>query len=265
MNPVRTNSSFSLSLERPLILVAHQDDEALGCSLLLQRSTSPVVVFATDGAPQDPYFWSKAGSRARYAAMRRLEGLLACRAMHIKEVEFLPKLTETQEFMDQRLYRSLPLASMRLQDIVDRYGPQYIVSHAYEGGHPDHDSCAFLARVLADGNQLPLWEFPLYHRNNDRYTRQEFISCSGKEIACTGSLIEMEVKANAICAYASQRDVLRDFNWSTELYRPAERYDFAKRPHGGKVNYETWGWNVSGNDVLSAFENFTGKAKVKAA
>src|SRR5262249_29498499 len=54
-------------LQRPLLLVAHQDDEALGCGILLQRAEHAVVVFATDGAPADEYFWRQYGSRERLA------------------------------------------------------------------------------------------------------------------------------------------------------------------------------------------------------
>src|SRR4051812_43592222 len=60
-------------LGRTLVLVAHPDDEAVGCGNLLQRMQDPIVVYATDGAPRSKYFWSKYGSRERYAAHRLRE------------------------------------------------------------------------------------------------------------------------------------------------------------------------------------------------
>ena len=46
-------------LGRTLVLVAHPDDETAGCGALLQRMDEPIIVFATDGAPRDKYFWGK--------------------------------------------------------------------------------------------------------------------------------------------------------------------------------------------------------------
>ncbi|MFB3812617.1 MAG: hypothetical protein ACE14L_00785 [Terriglobales bacterium] len=54
------------ALGRTLVLVAHPDDETGGCGGLLQRLCDPVVVFSTDGAPQDPYFWRRHGSPQNY-------------------------------------------------------------------------------------------------------------------------------------------------------------------------------------------------------
>src|ERR1051326_5369869 len=51
-------------LGRTLVLIAHPDDEALGCGALLQRVREPVVCFATDGAPLAAKWWQPYGSRA---------------------------------------------------------------------------------------------------------------------------------------------------------------------------------------------------------
>src|SRR5438876_12216218 len=58
--------SWKVLLGRPLVLVAHPDDEALGCSALLQRAQSAAVIFATDGAPAVERFWAAYGSRQAY-------------------------------------------------------------------------------------------------------------------------------------------------------------------------------------------------------
>src|SRR5207248_225254 len=50
-------------LGRTLVLVAHQDDETIGCGALLQRMRDPLVVFGTDGAPRDQKFWHGLGTR----------------------------------------------------------------------------------------------------------------------------------------------------------------------------------------------------------
>ena len=57
-------------LGRTLIIVAHPDDEAVTCAALMQRMREPYVLFCTDGAPLDPYFWKKYGSREAYSLLR---------------------------------------------------------------------------------------------------------------------------------------------------------------------------------------------------
>ena len=76
-------------LGRTLVLVAHPDDECLAFGALLQRMREPLVVFATNGSPADPYFWQKYGSREAYAALRREEALHSMQAAGVKDVLFL--------------------------------------------------------------------------------------------------------------------------------------------------------------------------------
>ena len=76
-------------LGRTLVLVAHPDDECLAFGALLQRMREPLVVFATNGSPADPYFWQNHGSREAYAALRREEALKSMHAAGVKDVVFL--------------------------------------------------------------------------------------------------------------------------------------------------------------------------------
>ena len=71
-------------LENTLVVVAHPDDEVIGCGALMQRTEEVRVVFATDGAPLDSKFWPKYDSREHYASVRRLE---ACDALAYAEVD----------------------------------------------------------------------------------------------------------------------------------------------------------------------------------
>jgi hypothetical protein len=38
--------------------------------------------------------------------------------------------------------------------------------------------------------------------------------------------------------------------------RPQMAYDYARPPHQGKTNYETWQWKMSAVEVSAAFEAF---------
>jgi N-acetylglucosamine malate deacetylase 2 len=134
-------------LGRTLLVVAHPDDECIAYGSLLQRMREPHIVYATDGAPQDPYFWKKYGSRQEYARLRQEEARSALAFVGVKHVEFLSDSEErfNARFEDQTLFQNLPQAYDALAEIVERVKPEALATLAYEGGHPDHDSCNLLA------------------------------------------------------------------------------------------------------------------------
>src|SRR5690242_17245744 len=119
-------------LARTLLIVAHPDDESISCGGLLQRIEQACVVFATDGAPEDEYFWGKYGSRAAYAKVREDEARSALEAVGVSAVEFLPHRVQAP-VVDQHLYKSLVPAFAALSSIVEQFRPQCLLTLAYEG------------------------------------------------------------------------------------------------------------------------------------
>ena len=244
-------------LGRTLVLVAHPDDECIAFGALLQRMREPVVVFATNGSPADPYFWKPHGSREAYAALRRREAMASMSAVGVKDVIFLADLPGGEPLVDQELFRNLAVAFDLLADLVRRRMTTALLTLAYEGGHPDHDSCSFLAAQLARRSDLPCWEAPLYHRNPDGSgTFQDFIGRAGEEIDVRPTADEEERKRLMCQAYASQGDFLSHFRLSPEMVRPQSAYDYTRPPHGGKTNYEVWQWSMTADEVSRAFADF---------
>jgi LmbE family N-acetylglucosaminyl deacetylase len=251
-------------LVRTLVLVAHPDDECLAFGALLQRIRHPLVVFATDGSPADPYFWKPYGSREAYAAIRRQEALKSMHAAGVKDVLFLTNLPGGEALADQELFRNLWPAFDLLADLVARRMMTAILTLAYEGGHPDHDSCSFLAAQLASLASIPSWEAPLYHRTPDGAgVFQEFVVGGGEEFDVRPTPSEQERKREMCQAYGSQGDFLQKFDVAREIVRPQIAYDFTQPPHPGKVNYEEWGWKMTAEEVSAAFGEFL-KAVAKA-
>jgi N-acetylglucosamine malate deacetylase 2 len=239
---------------RPMFVMAHPDDEAVACGVLLQRCLDPVLVFATDGSPRDPMFWKSHGSRHRYAAVRRFEAIEAARRAGVKRVEFLARIGVPDEFVDQELHRHLREGIKRLSDLIEQHGSQCLVTLAYEGGHPDHDSCSFMTSILAKRFGLPAFEVPLYHRNlQGRFVRQEFMTRSGTEATISSWPEELQRKREMIACYASHQAHLTEFNWSVEAVRPMEQYDYQRPPHEGVLHYEHLGWKMSGSRLSSIF------------
>ena len=182
-------------LGRTLVLVAHPDDECIAFGALLQRIREPLVVFATNGSPADPYFWKKYGSREAYAELRRQEALNSMRVAGVKDVLFLADMPGGQALVDQELFRNLRPAYELLADIVARRMTTAMLTLAYEGGHPDHDSCSLLAAQLTHLASLPCWEAPLYHRNADGSGMfQEFLGPSDEVIDVRPTEVEQERK-----------------------------------------------------------------------
>lgn len=252
-------------LGRTLVLVAHPDDECIAFGALLQRIREPLVVFATSGSPRDPYFWQKYGSQEAYAAVRRNEALQSVRLAGVKDVLFLADMPGAEQLVDQELFRNLRAAFDLLADIVKRRLITALLTLAYEGGHPDHDSCSFLAAQLARMASIPCWEAPLYHRTEDgQSVFQHFLTLSGEEADVRPTPEEQARKREMCATYSSQGDFLEHFDVSRELLRPQMAYDFSRPPHRGRVNYEVWRWKMTAAEVSGAFGEHRKELAVKS-
>jgi LmbE family N-acetylglucosaminyl deacetylase len=248
--------SLAPLLGRTLVIVAHPDDEAVGCGALLQRIREPIVLFCTDGAPRDPYFWNKFGSREAYAALRREEARRALGHVRVSRIEFLPPHPNPQQlFVDQDLFLNLRLAQERISQLVEKTRPEALLTPAYEGGHPDHDSCAFVTWCLSRAFVLPAWEMPLYHRKSGAdLEKQCFAVPEGDEVLFDATQSEVERKQRMLDEYSSQKETIEMFNPAIERFRPQPAYDFSRPPHTGKLNYEAWGWPMTSAQLVEAFQ-----------
>src|SRR5581483_5443765 len=166
-------------------------------------------------------------------------------------------------FRDQHLFRNLPAAAQALRKLIAEWRPAVLLTLAYEGGHPDHDSCNSLGRQIADEFQLPRWEAPLYFRRENNMLLQEFRSTNGTEIDLTPTAEELRRKRAMCEAYVSQRGVVQIFeNNVRETFRPMADYDYSRPPHDGILNYEAWQWPMTGRQVAEKFQEYLHAARI---
>jgi len=211
-----------------MVLVAHPDDESIGSGILLQRIANPGILLCTNGAPQVARPWYSAIFRSRqwYARKRLKEFRTAL------EVACVRRVWTTTGIPDQQLHLSLEQAAAAIERCVIEHQPEAILSHAFEGGHPDHDACAVLARWAGLKFSLPVWEMPLYHRPmpSSNLVYQQFLRSNGDEIAVYPTPAELTRKKKMLAQHRSQAAVISEFDSRREVFRPQPAYDFGVNP-----------------------------------
>lgn len=215
-------------LGKVLVLVAHPDDETIACAGLLQRATAGLVVFAVDGAPPHYGFEKKFGSLQNYSRVRFEE---ASRALTFMPGVSARRLTRPDgtAFVDQHLVLDLPEASASLRQIISDFAPSLLVSHAFEGGHVDHDACHVLAKQASREFGLRLVEFPLYWRADDGTDIfQQFRPAGNTEFVLQLTPQELNTKRLMLAEYSSQQGLTSVFTLENERFRYAAKGDCHK-------------------------------------
>ena len=236
-----------------IILAAHPDDEVIGASSVAMTIGSSVcVVFLTDGAPMDSALWSSHGelSRTDHATLRWREAVAALTLAGVPKEKIF-----CLGGVDQESAQALPLLVRRFATVIADVRPELVISHAYEGGHPDHDSAALVAHAGTAMADYPLehWEMTSYHAANGMFRCGQFLpspEADLRELAIELSPEQREMKREMLLCYESQRSVLQAFAacMDEERFRPAPVYDFALPPHPGTLWYETQGWPMTGSE-----------------
>jgi LmbE family N-acetylglucosaminyl deacetylase len=233
--------------DRVMIVAAHPDDETLGVGAQLCRFRDALIVHVTDGAPRNGRDAIRHGfaNAADYATARRAEltnALLAGDASGARTVGLgIP---------DQEACRDLADLTRRIVELLDSERPRAVITHAYEGGHPDHDAVAFAVHAacrLAPRESTPaILEMALYHHGRIGLVRGDFLPADRPATVISLDQAETRRKQDMFDCFTTQRWLLAEFPLESERLRPAPNYDFRAAPHRGTLHYMTLGWCMTG-------------------
>jgi LmbE family N-acetylglucosaminyl deacetylase len=232
-----------------LVVVAHPDDEVLGAGIWMHRQNAEnvYIVHLTDGSPRDLKDAARLGfpTRQAYASARRQELFQALKLLEIDASHCIEC-----GVADQEAFLNLPAIIERLASLVHELRPHRVLTHAYEGGHPDHDAASLAVAMLRKRfPYLSHLEFPLYHSGNDgRMITGQFLAgqdSSGQQVLRL-TRNERNLKSAMLACFQTQQGILSCFGLERERFRSAPAYDFTLPPHPGPLLYERWGWSAHG-------------------
>lgn len=265
---VAASPGSNLPLPRLLIVFAHPDDEVLAMGARLERLAASQLFTVTDGAPED-------GNDARHHGFTTLSDYRGARRDELAaalghagiSLAAVSSRAASSPFPvpDQTAALNLPALTRAVAKAIAIFAPEAVLTHPYEGGHPDHDACAFAVhsavRLLngehgtepkscTNGIPMPvILETPSYHAGESGSMQTgTFLEtwASAQTIACELSAQEQANKEARLACFVSQAGTLAQFGTARELFREAPHYDFTEPPHAGQLFFEQFAWGMSG-------------------
>ncbi len=228
---------FARATARPSLFVfAHPDDETVALGARLGRFRSATLVTVTDGAPRNEDDSRAHGfaSLDEYRRARReeLQGALRLAEFDGEALCF--------DIPDQEASHHLVEISRRLRELLRRMRPEVVFTHPYEGGHPDHDACAF---AVHRAGAPTIVEAAFYHAGPQGIETGRFLVPPWFTYQLSDS--EADAKRALFACFPSQRETLSNFDPRSESFRIAPEYDFHRPPHPGRVFYESFNWGMT--------------------
>ena len=234
-----------------MIVAPHPDDETIGAGIWMarHRDIRITLLHITDGSPRDPSDAFAAGfaSSQAYADERRRE---LDRALSL--IRIGPKQLRRFSYLDKESHLHIPELIARMVTLIEELQPTAVLSPAYEGGHPDHDTAAFAVAVARRHitRSFCHLEYRLYHADpSGAMVTEKFLPQPMNPVEVYRlTKDEQKIKRRMLASFRTQQHILKEFRVRNEHFRRAPFYDFARPPHQGMLMYEHWGWAISGKE-----------------
>jgi len=231
---------------RCAVIVAHPADEVVGAGCLISKLVDVTVLHVTDGAPCDMGDAEAAGfqERAEYAEARKRECISALAIANVPRNRVVDL-----EVPDHCASNYLADLTKRITTFLQESAADIVVTHTYEGGHPDHDATAFAThaalRLMKQNGLKPpaLFEMALHPSEDFKAKVPEFLP--GSERETTTLLLDeraTKLKRQMFACLETQRASLAVSPFGPEKFRQPLPYDFTTPPHSGKLYYENFNW-----------------------
>ncbi|MCP9889430.1 bifunctional PIG-L family deacetylase/class I SAM-dependent methyltransferase [Cyanobium sp. ATX 6A2] len=244
-----TGSEF----QKVMIVCAHPDDECVGAGVVLPVLSSLTVVHVTGGVPDDPRY-------ARWAGFKSLEAYKSARLKEAQDAMNYMGLSPTNllnlGFNDQQLSYQLEALANSIVALIGEHEPDIVITHPYEGGHPDHDAVAFschhaLMVLKRLGKTLPhLVEMTSYFSSGGERVLGEFAQDNYEGMSIMFDQDSRTYKKGLYQCYASQLELLKTFPLEVERFRLAPCYDFTQPPEVPEILYDKYELGIKSRQWL---------------
>lgn len=271
LNRISAPATSALPLPRALLVLAHPDDEVIAVGARLERFRESRLICVTDGAPRNGLDARAKGfaSAADYAQARRAELEFALRLAGLDPERFVGNLqlgSPPRQLADQRAAWHLFELTLALVRELRKFQPEAVLTHPYEGGHPDHDACAFAVHTAIRLLKTPtvIVEAPFYHAGTGGIETGRFLCDRGAVIRGL-SPDEIRNKRDRLACFVSQAETLRPFGIEEERFRLAPDYDFTVAPHAPPLFYENFSWGLSSKQFCGLATSALTQLQIEAA
>jgi len=219
-----------------MVVAAHPDDETISAGGSIADAERITLVHVTDGsglrghAPRIGF-----PSRQAYARARREE---VCHAFSLVPLE--------KDFIelgvrDQRAAFAIAAIAKSLRLLFLDRKPDLILTHAFEGTHPDHDATAMAVHLASRTLATPvrLFEMAGYTNTGGKGIYGSFLPRGDVETVSVTLRPDASKRKKAMLAeFFSQKIANQPIPLDIENFRPASQYQFTSTPYTGLPFYE---------------------------